>query len=600
MATTTARRVRLVRCLVAAVVVASVAAAVPSVASAQQEGFSDVSGGSHKPAIDALNALGLFDGTLCGEDMFCPNEPMQRTVMAVWLVRALDGTDPAAVDSTRFADVDGSHDHAGFIERFAQLGVTIGCKTDPLRYCPDDTVTRAQMATFLVRAFDLEAAEPFGFTDTAGGTHSANIDALAAAGVTVGCRTDPLLYCPTNTVTRAQMATFLARAQGLITAPTPAEPATYSSVTSGRYHSCAIRTDGTIACWGSNRYGQANAPDGVFAALTAGGVRTCGLRTDGTMECWGSNDYSHTDAPTGKFTAVSAGWGHSCGIREDGAAECWDSNYDARSDAPDGGFSAVSSSDGYHSCGLRTDGTVTCWGTNDSGQTDTPNGQFNAVTAGFRHTCGLRTDGTVTCWGTNDSGQTDTPNGQFNAVTAGFRHTCGLRTDSTIDCWGTNDSGQTDTPNGQFNAVTAGWKHSCGLRTDGTIDCWGTNDSGQTDVPTVIGSDVETGPAPTETDPGAASPYNACTDASIDEKPLTCFTDVSYPRDFLQRFRSRPDNCWIRVGRYAYNITQGSTGYEYPGEGDIYELCGQHATTRFNEDGLGPPPIEHLAGLVRR
>ena len=69
------------------------------------------------------------------------------------------------------------------------------------------------MASFLVRAIQLPPAEtPAGFSDTGGNTHAANIDALAAAGITVGCSTDPLRYCPDQAVTRAQMATFLNRA----------------------------------------------------------------------------------------------------------------------------------------------------------------------------------------------------------------------------------------------------------------------------------------------------------------------------------------------------------------------------------------------------
>ena len=70
------------------------------------------------------------------------------------------------------------------------------------------------MATFLVRAFDLEEAPSAGFVDTEESVHSANIDALAAAGITAGCKTDPLSYCPDKPVTRAQMATFLHRAIG--------------------------------------------------------------------------------------------------------------------------------------------------------------------------------------------------------------------------------------------------------------------------------------------------------------------------------------------------------------------------------------------------
>ena len=70
--------------------VASVVVAGPATAVAQGEGFSDVSEGVHTPAIDALAEKGVFEGTLCGEDMFCPTEPIKRSEMAVWLIRALE------------------------------------------------------------------------------------------------------------------------------------------------------------------------------------------------------------------------------------------------------------------------------------------------------------------------------------------------------------------------------------------------------------------------------------------------------------------------------------------------------------------------------
>src|SRR5881396_936036 len=66
-------------------------------------------------------------------------------------------------------------------------------------------------------------------------------------------------------------------------------PGTVSQVSAGGYHSCALRTDGTVACWGLNRYGQATAPAGVFTQLSAGGSHTCGLKSDGTVACWGDN-----------------------------------------------------------------------------------------------------------------------------------------------------------------------------------------------------------------------------------------------------------------------------------------------------------------------
>ena len=162
--------------------------------------------------ISALAADGVFVGTECAPARFCPTDAVARWVMAVWLVRLLDGADPVGVGSSRFADVDESEWWAPYVERFADLGVTDGCATEPARFCPTETVTRARMASFLVRAFDLPGAPSAGFADVEGGVHAANIDALAASGVTSGCRTQPLRYCPSRDTTRAQMATFLSRA----------------------------------------------------------------------------------------------------------------------------------------------------------------------------------------------------------------------------------------------------------------------------------------------------------------------------------------------------------------------------------------------------
>ena len=188
--------------------------ALPTAASAHDGGFSDVPpGGVHSADIDALHDQGVLDGTLCGEEEFCPREPLTRAHMAVWMVRIVDGADPALVAATRFSDVVGDHRHAAFIERLAELNITYGCETNPLRYCPDEPVSRAQMASFLARAFELSAAESAGFVDVvAGGAHSADIDALAASGITYGCETEPLRFCPRDDVTRAQMASFLVRA----------------------------------------------------------------------------------------------------------------------------------------------------------------------------------------------------------------------------------------------------------------------------------------------------------------------------------------------------------------------------------------------------
>lgn len=168
--------------------------------------------GVHQPAIDTLKEGGFFDGTECGVQRFCPNEPMTRWVMAVWLIRAHYGADNVGDTNSTFADVDDLLWWAPHTQRLAELGITQGCDVFPLRYCPQKTVTRAQMASFLVRYLNLDHAPSAGFTDTGNNVHAANINAIAAAGITSGCATQPLRYCPDRPVTRGQMATFLLRA----------------------------------------------------------------------------------------------------------------------------------------------------------------------------------------------------------------------------------------------------------------------------------------------------------------------------------------------------------------------------------------------------
>ena len=176
------------------------------------EEFTDVDDTNvHKPAIDSLASQGVFVDTECGDELFCPDLPMTRWAMAVWILRILADEPDTVIGVSRFADIAPGHWWIRYVERLADRKITIGCKLDPLRYCPDRPVTRAQMASFLIRALDVEPAPSAGFTDTDRTVHAANIDALFAAGITIGCTTEPLRYCPDEPVTRAQMATFLYR-----------------------------------------------------------------------------------------------------------------------------------------------------------------------------------------------------------------------------------------------------------------------------------------------------------------------------------------------------------------------------------------------------
>ena len=176
--------------------------------------------GVHEPAVRELAAEGVLDGTGCGEGLLCPGEPVERWEVAVWLVRVLDGAAPADLEGSRFDDVGADVWWSPYVERLADLRVTRGCRTEPLSFCPGEAVSRAQMASFLVRAFELPAARPAGFGDV-DGVHEENIDRLAAARVTRGCSTDPLLFCPYRDTTRAQMASFLVRAAAVEPAVEP-------------------------------------------------------------------------------------------------------------------------------------------------------------------------------------------------------------------------------------------------------------------------------------------------------------------------------------------------------------------------------------------
>jgi len=152
---------------------------------------------------------------------------LSRGLLAAAVISGLFVAAPLAQASLdpggTFGD-DNNSIHEPAIEAIADVGITKGCNP-PVNdlFCPSASVTREQMATFLVRALGLPAGSA-SFTDIGGSVHAANIGALAAAGITKGCNPpDNTLFCPGAPVTRAQMATFLARALSLdpITPPDP-------------------------------------------------------------------------------------------------------------------------------------------------------------------------------------------------------------------------------------------------------------------------------------------------------------------------------------------------------------------------------------------
>ncbi len=171
-----------------------------------QAPFEDVLS-DHPFAGEILGLVDLGITTGCTTSDYCPDQGVTREEMAAFLVRALSLDLTVGTDS--FDDDDGSVFEAE-IETLYANGVTSGCKATS--YCPLDTVTRGQMAAFLKRAFELEvpATPASQFTDTGGTQFEDEIEALYAGEVTSGC--GPTSFCPLETVTRAEMAAFLIRA----------------------------------------------------------------------------------------------------------------------------------------------------------------------------------------------------------------------------------------------------------------------------------------------------------------------------------------------------------------------------------------------------
>ena len=186
--------------------------------------FVDDDGNIHEGNIEAIAAEGITKG--CNppdNDRYCPDSSVTRGQMAAFLVRALD---LPATSLHFFTDVGDSVFEAD-IDKLAAAGITKGCNPPANdRYCPDSSVTRGQMAAFLVRGFGYtDAGEGDLFTDDDSSVFEADIDRLGTAGVTKGCNPpNNTRYCPNNTVKRDQMASFLARALGLapvVPAPPP-------------------------------------------------------------------------------------------------------------------------------------------------------------------------------------------------------------------------------------------------------------------------------------------------------------------------------------------------------------------------------------------
>lgn len=360
------------------------------------------------------------------------------------------------------------------------------------------------------------------------------------------------------------------------------------SLDTGDQHTCAVKADGKVWCWGINSAGQLgignNATlvprptqviDVVDAVeVSAGPYHSCARTRSGELWCWGANNAGQigigsvtvVGVPPTKVSivtdakSISVGFAHTCAVRSDDSVWCWGANQYGQVGNGAASATAVSSptkvakvtnaksvgAGGFHTCSLGKNGGVWCWGANNVGQLGhgledagadaqiIPHATPVQATAelssdlasGFAHACATTASGLV-CWGANNTrqlGSADTAdpigvptkvvvpaNLSLMAPDLGPQATCALASDGTGPwCWGMNElgilnqttSGATPIPTkivttGESVHVGAG--HACVRMKDGPPRCWGTSRFGQLGRGTVDpdgGEPVRVGPAP--------------------------------------------------------------------------------------------------------
>jgi alpha-tubulin suppressor-like RCC1 family protein len=397
---------------------------------------------------------------------------------------------------------------------------------------------------------------PSGFTGD-GKTCHATYTAIAA-GQFHACaiRADKTMWCWGHN-TSGQVGT--GTSDPIFVRPAPAGNATdWRAVGAGASFTCALDGSGKISCWGTN--GGAQLGDGTttgrsaptplsggisdFTALEVGTNHTCALRADGSLLCWGTNlrgqigdgTNNNATAPTkvgtDTWVAVSAGSEFTCAVRADHTLWCWgldtsrqlgdgkttNSNVPVQEKTLAADWASVTAGNAY-ACGVKQDGTRLCWGTNALGQcgdgTQTSVTQPTAIGAGTAWakldagdfaSCGLRPDGTLFCWGDGSLGQTAQPGAEglalapaqvgaehdWTAVASGLRFACGLRDGGLVHCWGNAARAalglgySADRSDPAFVGSDADWTRvavqlddGCAIRGAGDLWCWGRNVYGE-------------------------------------------------------------------------------------------------------------------------
>lgn len=200
-------------------------------------------------------------------------------------------------------------------------------------------------------------------------------------------------------------------------------PGVYDAVSAGAFHGCGL-SNGVVACWGLNTFGQTNVPSSLAGVvqLSAGGVQSCALLSGGTVTCWGDNVFGESTIPAGLagVSQVSAGYAHTCALAG-GTVSCWGDNTYGQLGATEVSDAVEISSGDQHVCVRHGNGSMSCWGYNGEGQLadgDAPNHSLTAVpvlgidsadliSLGAVHSCARVSAEPVNfkCWGRGNFGQ---------------------------------------------------------------------------------------------------------------------------------------------------------------------------------------------------
>ena len=222
----------------------------------------------------------------------------------------------------------------------------------------------------------------------------------------------------------------------------------------GNVHTCAIRTNGTLACWGDNSSGRRARLQAPSAQSRRQRPRVR-VRTNGTLACWGDNSYGQATAPAGTFTAVGGGGYHTCAIRTNGTLACWGYNVNGQATPPAGTFAAISEGGFNHTCAIRTNGTLACWGWGGRRAAPSrPPGPSSRSARAAPTAAAIRTNGTSPAGATTPRAKPRHLPAPSPRSAAAAGHSCATRTNGTIACWGDNDHGQATAPAGTFTGLS--------------------------------------------------------------------------------------------------------------------------------------------------